>query len=564
MTDHSQQHHGKNNSTDDALQTGIEALAASWEAESDTGNDTDADADADAGAADAAALSNDIATTRYAVDLDQRYRLLPSNLGLDERAVPGPKTPEDVATVLVSLLAQRGWRLRHWRGGWMVYRAADAGGSGRYAPAGLNNTTAVSDFIRDALRYAVHEVATKDGMEARRWPVTVATVRDVAASVEAQTRLDADIEAGTWLNPQREVEIPGTEVTCVANGLLWCPREGGAAARELLDHTPEFFTDTAVAVDYEPDAGCGRWLRFLEELWPDDEDSRALLQEWFGYVLTGATTLHKILTLVGPTRSGKSTIANVLQDLLGGVNAVDHPTMERLSQPFGLAPMVGKRLAVVGDARIGRSDHALVEKLLMISGEDPVSVNRKNMSELNVRLGTRIMIISNAMPELRDATGALAHRLMPLRIKVSGFLGKEDYGLKDALDAERAGILNWALEGADRLWARGGRFTMGDAIVSEIAAVERTMSPVKAFLADECQVWDEHGPDSAETFEVPKADLYERYVMWAHDAGVMPVGKEKLCREIYAVHPHVRAVRANRNGARVQMILGLRLTTGQD
>ena len=98
----------------------------------------------------------------------------------------------------------------------------------------------------------------------------------------------------------------------------------------------------------------------------------------------------------------------------------------RLAESFGLAPMLGKRLAIVGDARLGKTDNAIVEKLLMISGEDPVTVNRKGLAEINVKLDTRIMIVSNSMPDLKDTTGALASRFLPLRIRIEGFYGKED------------------------------------------------------------------------------------------------------------------------------------------
>ena len=60
-----------------------------------------------------------------------------------------------------------------------------------------------------------------------------------------------------------------------------------------------------------------RWLAFLDELWPDDADSIAALQEFFGYVISGRLDLHKILLLVGPTRGGKGAIARVLGQLVG-------------------------------------------------------------------------------------------------------------------------------------------------------------------------------------------------------------------------------------------------------
>lgn len=486
------------------------------------------------------------------IDLDQRYRMLPAHLAFDE-PVPGPKEPDKVARFLLYVFADAGVHLRHWRDEWYLYRAGSSGAHVRLG--GADNRYAVADVVRSLLADATYIVQTKDGAEPRPWSPTTSSIREVVEAMASQMRLPEQFEAPVWLRRSEAADtMPADEVTCVANGLLWCPKEGGAQARTLVEHTPEFFTDTAVVVPYEADARCDRWMKFLDELWPGDEDSHALLQEWFGYVLAGSTGLHKILTLVGPPRSGKGTIAWTLEQLLGGTGQVDHPSMTRLAEPFGLAPMLGKRLAVVGDARIGKSDAAIVEKLLMISGEDPVTVNRKNRDELNVKLPTRLMLVSNDMPDLRDTTGALASRFLPLEINVEGWLGKEDFHLKRTLADELPGILTWALDGADRLWDREGRFTLGAAVQQSMQNVERSSSPIKAFAGD-CLVFDA-SPEAL----APKDAVYEAYALWCAAEGYMAKGKNVFFRDLLAAYRgKLDAGRHRVDGRQVQMLRGARL-----
>jgi putative DNA primase/helicase len=175
--------------------------------------------------------------------------------------------------------------------------------------------------------------------------------------------------------------------------------------RELLSHDPRFWNATSVPFPYDPGAPApGRWLAFLDDLWGDDAASIAALQEWFGYTISGRLDQHKILLLVGPTRAGKGVTSRILAALVGDEN-VAGPTLSSLNGDFGLAPLLGKTLAVVSDARLnGKGAHTVVERLLSISGEDTLTVNRKYRDQWTGKLPCRLMLCSNELPQLGDAS----------------------------------------------------------------------------------------------------------------------------------------------------------------
>jgi putative DNA primase/helicase len=54
------------------------------------------------------------------------------------------------------------------------------------------------------------------------------------------------------------------------------------------------------------------------------------------------------MLMVGPTRGGKGTIARILRDLIGR-QTVAGPTLSALGEEFGLAPLLGKSLAIISD-----------------------------------------------------------------------------------------------------------------------------------------------------------------------------------------------------------------------
>ena len=127
------------------------------------------------------------------------------------------------------------------------------------------------------------------------------------------------------------------------------------------------------------------------------------------------------------------------------------PTLAGLGTNFGLAPLIGKRVAIISDARLsGRADqHAIAERLLSITGEDALTIDRKYKSAWTGQLQTRFLIISNELFRLADASGALASRFILLMLAKS-FYGQEDRNLTKKLMTELPGILNWAAAG----WVR--------------------------------------------------------------------------------------------------------------
>jgi putative DNA primase/helicase len=300
--------------------------------------------------------------------------------------------------------------------------------------------------------------------------------------------------------------------------------------------TPRFFSPLALDFAFDLDAAApSTWRDFLARLWPGDEASVATLQEWCGYLLTPDTRQQKIVLLVGPKRSGKGTIARVIRALVGPANVVG-PTLATLGTQFGLWPLLGKTVAMIHDARLsGRSDLAVItERLLSISGEDSQNVHRKNLPSLDARLTARFMILSNELPRLNDASGALAGRMIVLRLTESWY-GREDIELTDRLLTELPGILLWAIAGWQRLRERG-YFVQPEAGKELLGELADLCSPVGAFVRERCVL----GPG----YRVPVAELFATWKAWCETKGRKEPGTEQsFGRDLLAAVPTLRKVR---------------------
>jgi putative DNA primase/helicase len=342
-----------------------------------------------------------------------------------------------------------------------------------------------SDAEIRAKMYELLDGADCRGKDGRPEPFrpNAARVNDALDALRAVTILSDREAAPCWLDG-REGPDAGDMIAC-ANGLLHLP------TKELHKPTPHFYGHHAVEFGYDQAAPAPeQWLAFLADLWGDDHEVIGTLQELFGYLLTSDTRQQKVFLLVGPKRSGKGTIARILKALLGNAN-VAGPTLSGIGMNFGLAPLIGKPLAVISDARLsGRTDqHIIAERLLSISGEDHITIDRKHRMAWTGMLPTRFLILTNELPRIADASGALASRFIVLTLSAS-FYGREDHGLTERLLTELPGILNWALAGLERLRERG-HFNQPASSAEAIEELEDLGSPVKAFVRERCEI----GPD---------------------------------------------------------------------
>ena len=359
--------------------------------------------------------------------------------------------------------------------------------------------------------------------------VKVANVLEAAA---AEAQLSRSTRPPAWLengNP------PANEIIACKNVLLHLP------TRKTRPHTPAFFTLNGLPFDYQASPPVPTaWLAFLASIWPDDPQAIDTLQELFGLCLAADTSHQKAFLIVGPKRSGKGTIARILTELLGAAN-VCSPTLGSLSTNFGLAPLIGKRLAVISDARLsGKTDHAvIVERLLAITGEDSQTIDRKFREAWTGKLDTRFLILTNELPRLTDSSGALASRFVVLKM-VRTFYGQEDQGLLQKLTPELPGIFGWAIDGWKRLTTRG-HFVSPKSSADAVREMEDLGSPIGAFLR-ECCIIHPH-------VSVGTNALYNAWCQWCHAHGWDRFGTtQTFGRDLGAALPELRTTQQRTEG----------------
>ncbi|NBW18323.1 MAG: hypothetical protein EBR82_61150 [Caulobacteraceae bacterium] len=392
---------------------------------------------------------------------------------------------------------------------------------------------------------------------------TTTLIANVELALKSVTYNRRDFTSPTWLEfaTDQQKKTDPRDLIPAKNGLFNLPKIASSlSAPSLADSeelsqpcTPAFFS--SAAVDYSIDLAADKpksWLEFLSSIWPGDTESIDLLQEWFGYLLSGETNQQKLFYLVGPPRSGKGTISRVLQRLVGVDNCVAC-SIEEIGDQFGLESMLGKSIAVFEDVFISTRDDSgrIGSWLKRLIGQDLISVRRKYKSTLSVTNTARLFMTSNEIPRLPDASMAMANRFSYLVCEHS-HLGREDTSLTNRLLTELPGIFLWSVQGWARLKA-AGKFTMPASTIRVHEMTRELGSPISQFVRTKCAL----NP----AYSVNVDELYSAWKEWCEEEGIRCGSRDSFGRLLFACCPSVQKSRIRSSDGRMYVYRGLQLSS---
>lgn len=325
---------------------------------------------------------------------------------------------------------------------------------------------------------------------------------------------------------------------------------------ELMPLSPHFFTFGSLPYNFDPSATCPQFRAFLKQIFPDDPKKTMLAQEWLGYLLLPDTSQQKMMVLNGASGSGKTTLLYVYEAVLGS-NQVCSPTLDGLGELYGLAQFIGKLAAFIGDAELGpRANRTVIlNRIKELTGSvDPrLEVRRMQIAATKLPLFARITLACNDLPDLNDTGAALPRRTLALQFteKFDTSSRSPDRQLPFKLAAEAPGILNWALEGLERL-RRIGYFTVpesSEALAKKFAA---NASPVTQFIDDCCTV------SSSQT--CAEQTLFEVWRNWMKAHGMGGGMRLKFQHNVTLAISTVRCVTDVVDGQKISGFTGIGLT----
>jgi len=308
------------------------------------------------------------------------------------------------------------------------------------------------------------------------------------------------------------------------NGTLRLVKHGtGDDARwkpVLGQHRKDDLISKLCEVEWDIKATAPEFHRFLIRIIPDDK-VRAFLQRYLGYCITALTTEQVFAFFYGAGRNGKSTLVDVVCRILGDYSTtVPFETLAGDDRRKGseatpdLVRVPGARLVRASEPEAGMKFRESMVKSLT-SGE-PILIRRMREEFIEVYPTFKLVISGNHRPDIRGGDEGIWRRVLLVPFTVQIPKTEIDRGLPEKLWAERAGILNWLVDGACNYLAGG--LEVPPAVRAATDDYREQSDPYSAFLTGACDI-------TKEDFDTATpGELYEAFVKFCKGQGFYPVG----------------------------------------
>ncbi len=308
---------------------------------------------------------------------------------------------------------------------------------------------------------------------------------------------------------------PTPNIINLKNGLL------DVSAGEFRPHDPDFLSTVQLNVNFNPKAKCDQFLNFMKEMLP--EESIALMQEIMGYLLIPETKAQKCFVLIGPPRTGKSTVIWVIESILLGKENCSNIPWQELGDRFKTAELCGKLCNLFADLPSKAIEDSGLFK--SITGEDTIIGERKFGHPFSFKPTARLLFSCNKLPWSEDQSGAFYRRIITIPFERQVSEDKIDPELRgEKLTKETDGIFMWALEGLRRLIRNNFAFTENEYTRKRLEQYRQECSSVLSFVSERCVFND--------GLHIGKDLLYGKYSEYCYNSGLKAVSRIRFNNEL--------------------------------
>jgi P4 family phage/plasmid primase-like protien len=374
-------------------------------------------------------------------------------------------------------------------------------------------------------------------------PITARNVRTAKQITEHLQAMRQIPTRDAWATLSRfDPEDPTAVLVNVANGTLRVTPQEVSIAPAHASHLFRHRTHSP----HDPKATCPTYLQILGEMMPDIND-QMLFQLFAGYCLLPSCRFEVSMVLYGGSGTGKSTLSMPLRHALGGATSALSMTQICDSTSYQLPMLRWSALNLGTEIDTVQLDESTNFKML-VSGE-PIIARPIYQEPFQMTTTCKFLFAANDLPRFKHGTSAELRRLRFIRFDTAP--AQRDPTLKDRLNtsAELAGILQFALQGLQRLLTLDTFPEGGDGAGQIRDRFSLANDPISQFATRRL----EFHPDRW----VSKDDLAAEYDLFLSEHGIPTFSREWVFTRLYERYPQLRPGQKRvEKGARINVIKG--------
>ncbi|WP_052730456.1 DNA primase family protein [Sphingomonas sp. SRS2] len=340
-------------------------------------------------------------------------------------------------------------------------------------------------------------------------------------------------QAKTLINADREEFDRDALAYNVQNGTLRFLLFGDKWIARLDDHDPEDRLMQMANVRYEPGAVSKEWIERMKLVQPS-EDQRELLQQAYGYSLTGLTSEQKWFLFQGKGGDGKSATDDIIFDIHGDyARHAEITTFLAGAQKSG-SDHSSDMARLAGDIRFVLCEEPPEnctwngQRLKQVTGS-MVTARPMREAEIEFRPRWKLFVEVNPLPAVPNDDDGFWRRVVLIpwsfQFDKKGSVASEPMELlKARLLKNASGIFNWMVEGTLK-WLETRRLPISAAATEAVENYRSTASPFGEWLTDRCDTSDRDAM-------TPSGALYEDFKAWCEASSIEPIKQANFGRKL--------------------------------
>jgi len=288
-------------------------------------------------------------------------------------------------------------------------------------------------------------------------------------------------------------------------------------------------------------------LRFLSDVSCEDPSWVDYMQVLCGYFLIAGNGERKFYNFHGDGQNGKSSILNVLKNVMGGASESERgfyftiPMSAVYRQNYGdsngeeLSRGMKARIAVAAESVEGK--HLDEGKVKILTGGDEIAYREMYVGTRQGYPDFTLVLCTNHPLHFNGDDQALADRvvLIPFDYRIHKDKKKPKFA-ETVLFPEREGILAWMVEGARKYLSSG--FPSCKRIEDETAKYIKANDLPRSFFEERCK--------KVQGINTPLQNLYEAFTEWCKSEGHKEVPTVKRFNKQFERVSRVRKHKTNR------------------